>query len=224
MGEAASQQDEVLPSTSTGSPEPISDSYVKPVTEIAREEREEVMHDIDADVEKANQQKELTDEQKLIIEKLKRAAGSEERVRLFATYTDTYGLDALVSLIPELGDAGSSVVAGLYLIFEGARAGVSTGTYLKIIGLQTADFFIGAIPVAGDVADYFFKANRWTVKDFEKRKQQLAQQAREAGVSEEKISLITEGMSAKIPRLASRAVTMAGKMGVGKKAPANDVE
>lgn len=172
------------------------------VTESAKMER---------DVLRKKVEEELTPKQKEILEQLRKAKGSEERVKVFATIADDFGLDALVSLIPELGDAGSSIVSGIYLLMEAKRAGLGKGAYLKIIGLQAADFAAGAIPVLGDAADYFFKANKWSGKSFEAQTRELVEKAREAGVPPEKIAMIQEG-AAKWPKLAGKAVGMASKV------------
>jgi hypothetical protein len=147
----------------------------------------------------------LTPQQKTIVEKLNSAKNSEQRVRIFATIADDIGLDPLISLIPELGDAGSSIVSGVYLLYEAKKAGLGATSYLKIIGLQVADFFAGAIPVVGDIADYFFKANKWSSSSFKKKTQELVMQARKAGVPEEEIAKITASAD-KLPRLVNRAV------------------
>jgi hypothetical protein len=48
---------------------------------------------------------------------------------------------------------------------------------LKILGYQTADVLVGAIPVVGDVADYFFKANKRSAKIFQKHFSELQKMA-----------------------------------------------
>lgn len=166
----------------------------KEVYETSREEREA----------------QLTPEQKRILEQLQTAKSSEERVKLFAKVADDIGLDPLLSLIPELGDAGSSIVSGMYLLYEAKKADLGIGAYLKIVGLQAADFAVGAIPVLGDVADYFFKANKWSAKSFEAQTKELEEKARQAGVPEEKIARLHESAS-KWPQLAQRAVGLMGR-------------
>ncbi len=153
---------------------------------------------------------ELSTLQQDIIQQLKKAEGSEARVRLYGKIVDTYGVDALVGLIPELGDASSSLLSGLYLLFEAKAAGLSKTEYLKIIGLQTADFFVGAIPVVGDIADYFFKANNWSASYFEKRTQELEQKAKEAGISEAQIAQIRE-RAERLPQLVKTVVDVKQK-------------
>lgn len=158
----------------------------------------------------------LTDQQRKALEELRIAKNSEERVKVFAKVADDIGLDPLISLFPELGDAGSSIVSGLYLLFEAKKAGLGTMDYLKIIGLQGADFAVGAIPVIGDVADYFFKANKWSTKSFESKTKDLMEKARKAGVSEDKIQQMMLSAE-RWPQLAQKAVGLYGKM-----KPAND--
>ena len=70
-----------------------------------------------------------------------------------------FGADALLSLLPGLGPAVSTVISG-YLIWEARRLGVSTGTALRMIGNVGLDALISAVPVAGSVGDVFFRANR----------------------------------------------------------------
>jgi hypothetical protein len=76
--------------------------------------------------------------------------------------------------------------------------------------LQAADFAVGVVPLAGDAADWFFKANKWSEKSFEEQTQDLIKKARESGVPEEKIRLLTE-KTGKLPRLTNKAVGMYGK-------------
>jgi len=68
------------------------------------------------------------------------------------------GLDPVLGLVPVAGDAISAVLS-LYIIVEAARLGATK----KILGLMllnvAADFVVGSIPLAGDVADVLMKAN-----------------------------------------------------------------
>ncbi len=167
----------------------------------ATEARERVSKEVES---------ELTPQQKEIMEKLRAAKNSEERVKLFATIADDIGLDPLLSLIPELGDGASSIVSGIYLLMEAKAADLGGMAYLKIIGLQVADFAAGAIPVLGDAADYFFKANKWSSKSFETQTREIVDKAREAGVPEDKIQILLQ-KAEKWPQLATKAVGLAGR-------------
>lgn len=153
----------------------------------------------------------LTSEQREIMAKLRAAKSSEERVKVFAKFADDVGLDPLLSLIPALGDGGSSIVSGIYLLFEARKAGLSKWDYLKIIGLQGADFAIGSMPLIGDAADYFFKANKWSSKSFEQQTEELVKKAREAGVPEEKIAQI-QASASRLPQLANKGIGLYGKL------------
>ncbi len=143
------------------------------------------------------------EERKDIIDRLNNAADSKARVHIFGKLVDSYGLEALLSLIPGLGDGTSSAIAGLYLVYEAKEAGLSTVSYLKIIGLQTADFFVGAIPVVGDAADFLFQATNWSESSFQKNIDKLVEEAKEKGIPEEDIKRITESAD-KIPNLVDK--------------------
>ena len=149
---------------------------------------------------------ELTNLQKEILQELSTTKGSEERVRQFGKIVDDHGVDALLSLFPGMGDVSSSLVSGIYLLAEANVADLDKNAMLKIIGLQTADAFVGLIPFVGDVADYFFKASKWSVKDFEKRTIEIEKKARELGCTEEQISLVRKKASM-LPRIVKKAIT-----------------
>lgn len=145
--------------------------------------------------------------QQEIIEQLQTAKNCESRVRIFAKLMDTYGLDAILSLFPGAPEALVNVISGLYLLHEAEKAGLSKTDYLKIVSLQAADFFVGAVPIAGDIADIFFKANKWSVPLFQKRTDELIAEARKAGVSEKAIAKIVEPAET-LPRLVDHTVNL----------------
>jgi Domain of unknown function (DUF4112) len=187
----------------TGKESPITREAARGVvTEESTKQREKMRQEVET---------KLSPEQQEILEKLRKATGSQERVKLFATFADDFGLDALVGLVPELGDAGSSIISGVYLLMEAKRAGLGATSYLKIIGLQAADMAVGAVPILGDAADYFFKANKWSGSSFEKNTQDLVEKARAAGVPEKDIQILTHSAS-KWPQLLLKGVGMAGKL------------
>ncbi|MGO4526165.1 DUF4112 domain-containing protein [Microvirga sp. 2MCAF35] len=69
------------------------------------------------------------------------------------------GFDALIGLVPGIGDAISAVLAS-YIIWEARRLGLPRWKIARMIGNVAFDTAIGAIPIAGDMFDVFFKANR----------------------------------------------------------------
>ena len=68
------------------------------------------------------------------------------------------GLDAVLGLVPGVGDALSAALAS-YIIWEARQLGLPRWTIARMIGNVAVDTAIGAIPLAGDVFDVFFKAN-----------------------------------------------------------------
>ena len=69
-----------------------------------------------------------------------------------------FGADALLSLVPGIGPAASTVVSA-YIIWEARKLGVSTGTLLRMMGNVGFDTLISSVPLAGSVGDVFFRAN-----------------------------------------------------------------
>ena len=69
------------------------------------------------------------------------------------------GLDAIIGLVPGIGDAVSTLLAS-YIIWEARQLGLPRWKIARMIGNVAVDTAIGAIPVAGDAFDLFFKANQ----------------------------------------------------------------
>jgi hypothetical protein len=70
-----------------------------------------------------------------------------------------FGADSVFGLVPVVGDAGGALV-GLYMVNEARRLGVPSEKLARMIGNIAADTLIGAVPVAGDIFDVFFKSHR----------------------------------------------------------------
>src|SRR5215208_2093523 len=68
------------------------------------------------------------------------------------------GIDAVIGLIPGVGDAISAALAS-YIIWEARQRGLPRWKIARMVGNVAFDTAIGAIPVAGDAFDLFFKAN-----------------------------------------------------------------
>jgi Domain of unknown function (DUF4112) len=68
------------------------------------------------------------------------------------------GLDAIIGLVPGIGDAVSALLAS-YIIWEARQLGLPRWKIARMIGNVAVDTAVGAIPVAGDAFDLFFKAN-----------------------------------------------------------------
>lgn len=73
------------------------------------------------------------------------------------------GLDGLIGLVPGLGDVVAALLSS-YIVVEAARLRVPASVLLRM-GLNVAlELIIGAVPVAGDLFDFAFKANERNVR------------------------------------------------------------
>jgi hypothetical protein len=70
-----------------------------------------------------------------------------------------FGLDALIGLIPGVGDAVSGVLSS-YLIWRAHQLGASKLTLLRMAGNVAIDSAIGVVPIFGDLFDWRFRSNR----------------------------------------------------------------
>jgi hypothetical protein len=73
------------------------------------------------------------------------------------------GLEALVGLIPGLGDVLTALVS-LHIVAEAKKLGVPKALISKMIWNVVVDAAVGAVPGAGDIFDAFWKANRKNVE------------------------------------------------------------
>ncbi len=73
-----------------------------------------------------------------------------------------FGIDALVGLIPGVGDTLTSL-ASLYILQAGRRYGVPRVTMLRMAGNIAIDYVLGAVPFFGDAFDVYWKANKRNV-------------------------------------------------------------
>ena len=93
----------------------------------------------------------------------------EEGLETLAKYLDDwvklpivgwrFGLDAIIGLIPNVGDSLTSLMS-FYILLAGVRYGVPKITLLRMAFNIGLDYLIGAIPFIGDAFDFFWKANR----------------------------------------------------------------
>lgn len=77
------------------------------------------------------------------------------------------GLDVLLGLVPVVGDLASAAI-GLYSVAQARELGASRWLQARMIGNLLADAALGAVPLAGDVADVYFKAHRRNMKLLQK--------------------------------------------------------
>lgn len=91
-----------------------------------------------------------------------------KRVRVLAKLLDNsitipglgwkFGLDAIIGLIPVVGDLIGGVLAG-YIVLEAARAKVPSFTLARMLVNVGIDTLFGAVPAIGDLFDAAWKAN-----------------------------------------------------------------
>ena len=92
-----------------------------------------------------------------------------KRVRLLSRLLDeqfripgtTYrvGLDGLLGMIPGVGDAAGALLSA-YILYEAIRLGTPKTVLLRMVANIGIDTVLGAIPVAGDIFDVAWKANK----------------------------------------------------------------
>ncbi|HQZ94819.1 MAG TPA: DUF4112 domain-containing protein [Pyrinomonadaceae bacterium] len=70
-----------------------------------------------------------------------------------------FGLDALIGLIPNVGDTLTSF-ASFYILFAGVRYGVPKITLLRMAFNIGLDYVVGMVPFIGDAFDFVWKANK----------------------------------------------------------------
>ena len=73
------------------------------------------------------------------------------------------GLDALVGLVPVVGDLITTAM-GAWIVWEGRNLGMSKFHLIRMAGNIGVDTLIGAIPIAGDLFDVAFRSNTRNVR------------------------------------------------------------
>jgi hypothetical protein len=69
-----------------------------------------------------------------------------------------FGIDAIIGLVPGIGDVASGVI-GLLVVWRGSRMGLPRIVVGRMLLNTLLDIAIGAIPVLGDAFDLWFKAS-----------------------------------------------------------------
>jgi hypothetical protein len=73
-----------------------------------------------------------------------------------------FGLDALIGLVPGIGDAVTTLLS-LYIVREARALGAPRRLVWRMLGNVALDGVVGAVPLAGDVFDVMWRANRRNV-------------------------------------------------------------
>jgi hypothetical protein len=94
-----------------------------------------------------------------------------------------FGLDALIGLIPGLGDTATSL-ASFYILAAGVRYRVPKITLLRM-GLNIAiDYALGSLPLVGDIFDAWWKSNQKNIALLRERAAIGAEEARTGRMSD----------------------------------------
>jgi len=94
-----------------------------------------------------------------------------------------FGLDALVGLIPGLGDTATSLVS-FYILVAAVKYRVPKITLLRM-GLNIGiDYVLGSLPLVGDLFDAWWKSNHKNVDLLRERSTLDSEAAREAQTSD----------------------------------------
>jgi hypothetical protein len=73
------------------------------------------------------------------------------------------GLDAIVGLVPVVGDVITAVM-GAYIIWDARNLGMPKWKIWRMMGNLGLDTALGAIPLVGDAFDLFFRSNSRNLK------------------------------------------------------------
>jgi hypothetical protein len=73
------------------------------------------------------------------------------------------GLDALIGLIPGLGDVLSGLISTM-IVWRAMQHGVPRAAILRMLVNIGIDAVVGSIPIAGDFFDFAFKANAKNIR------------------------------------------------------------
>jgi len=73
------------------------------------------------------------------------------------------GLDGLIGLVPILGDIITTAL-GAYIVWEARNLGLSKWQLTRMGANVAFDAMLGAVPLVGDAADFFFRSNTRNLK------------------------------------------------------------
>jgi hypothetical protein len=95
-----------------------------------------------------------------------------DRLDMLATVFDTafivpgtnvrFGVESLMRLVPGMGDVAASALS-FYLLYEASRLGVPRLLLVRMAANVILEGTVGAVPLAGDAFDVYFRANRRNV-------------------------------------------------------------
>jgi hypothetical protein len=95
----------------------------------------------------------------------------------------SFGLDALVGLIPGVGDTATSL-ASFYILASAVRYRVPKVTLLRMGMNIGIDYLVGSLPLVGDLFDAWWKSNQMNVELLSRRATVSASEARKGKLSD----------------------------------------
>lgn len=103
-------------------------------------------------------QAELSRERQLILARVERLARLLDTAYRIPGTKIRFGLDPLLGLLPVVGDLGGAALSA-YLIYQAHRLKLPKSAIARMIGNVAVEAAIGAVPLAGDMFDLFWRAN-----------------------------------------------------------------
>lgn len=94
-----------------------------------------------------------------------------------------FGLDALIGLIPGVGDTATSLVS-FYILAAAVRYRVPKITLLRMGFNIGIDYAVGSLPLVGDLLDAWWKSNQRNLDLLKKRATVSAEEARAGRASD----------------------------------------
>jgi hypothetical protein len=91
-----------------------------------------------------------------------------------------FGLDAVVGLIPGIGDTATTLVS-VYILAAAVRYRVPKVTLLRMAANIGIDYVLGAVPIVGDIFDAFWKSNQMNVALLKSRATVSSEEAQRGG-------------------------------------------
>ena len=77
------------------------------------------------------------------------------------------GLDAIIGLVPVLGDIVTTAL-GAYIVWEARNLGLPKWKLWRMGGNVAFDTVLGLVPIVGDAADFVFRSNTRNLKIIKK--------------------------------------------------------
>ena len=77
------------------------------------------------------------------------------------------GLDAVLGLVPVLGDVISAAM-GAYMVWEARNLGMSKWQLVRMTANVGIDTVLGAVPLVGDLFDFVWKSNSMNLRIIKK--------------------------------------------------------